>query len=78
MTRQALSFLALFALSGCAGNSPVQRIELQSGDFGVAELAEIGAVDPIILQNNIVRFNIAFGEFAVTVLGETAPVATEL
>ena len=70
---------ALLLLSACGKpDLPVQRISLQSGDFGIAELATVVAVDPIVLRNNIVRFNIAFGEFAVSILGETAPSATDI
>jgi hypothetical protein len=53
----------------------VQQIALESGDFGVSELAVVRAIDPIILQNNVIRFNIAFGEFAVSILDQTAPTA---
>ncbi len=73
MLRSTGCLLAGLALIGCVQETPVQRISLESGDFGVSELAIVRAIDPIILQNNIVRFNIAFGEFAVSILDETAP-----
>jgi hypothetical protein len=70
---------AVLLLSACGRpDLPVQRISLQSGDFGIAELATVVAVDPIVLRDNLVRFNIAFGEFAVSILGETAPSATDI
>lgn len=67
------------SLAGC-GSSPsfVQYIELRSGDFGVAELATVIAVDPINLQQNIIRFDLSFGEFAVSLLRQNSETASDI
>jgi hypothetical protein len=75
MIRAVGCVIAGLALSGCGRDGPVQRIALESGDFGVSELAVVRAIDPIILENNVIRFNVAFGEFAVSILDQTAPSA---
>lgn len=62
------------ALSACAQqNSPVQGVLAQSGDFGVAEFATIKGIDPILLDGGATRFDIAFGEFALSVLSKERP-----
>lgn len=66
------------ALAACGKHAPVQSVDLVSGDFGVAEPARILGIDPINLQNNVVRFDLAFGEFALSLLGERRPQAVAL
>lgn len=76
-TSVALTFTVL-SLTACVEKSPVQRIQLESGNFGVAELATIVAIDPVILQQNIVRFDVSFGEFAVSLLRENSATASDI
>lgn len=67
------------SLAGCGtSQSFVQHIELRSGDFGVAELATVIAVDPINLQQNIIRFDLSFGEFAVSLLRQNSETASNI
>jgi len=67
------------SLAGCGSSqSFVQYIELRSGDFGVAELATVIAVDPINLQQNIIRFDLSFGKFAVSLLRQDSETASDI
>lgn len=77
---RALPMILLSALlaSGCAAQAPAQKVRLQSGDFGVTELAFVRSVDPIILDNDKSRFNVAFGELAVSIITESGSTSAEI
>lgn len=77
---RALPFILLSALlvSGCAAQAPAQKVRLQSGDFGVTELAVVRSIDPIILDNDKSRFNVAFGELAVSIITESGSASAEI
>lgn len=71
-------FLSASLLTGCAKHAMTQKVSLESGDFGVTELATVRSVDPIILDNDRSRFNLAFGELAVSIVTETGSGSAEI